>query len=217
MARRRRRTQGGGKLLRWVVLAALALGAVAFAREPDAAPEVAPRPAKPRAVRPVLPIDSPFFRSGPECEHAWRTRSRRAATAAPRIGTWNLRWFPRGTASGRDPERRTDVAWLACAIASLEVDLLAIQEVVQDVEGRAALLDLGERLDQLTGGQWRSELDDCSGSGRQHVGFLFDARRVALVGAQAIDALNPGRSGCDRSLRPDSARMHASPTAPTRT
>jgi predicted extracellular nuclease len=80
--------------------------------------------------------------------------------------------------------------------------VLAIQEIVQDPEGRAALLDLAARLDQLTGGQWRAELDDCPGSGRQHVGFLFDARRVALSGVQAIDALNPGRSACDRSLRP---------------
>jgi len=208
----------------WLALLGLAISAVAFGRSPDigqpraeprAAPQaqgrvpparVPPAPATPpRARKEPLRIGSPFFVSAPDCERelrARRVRSQRGARARPRVGSWNLRWFPRGTAHGRDPERRTDVRWMACAIASLDVDVLAIQEVVQDPEGRTALLDLGERLDALTSGGWRAQLDECPGSGRQHVGFLYDSRRVQLRDARAIDALNPGRSACDRSLRP---------------
>lgn len=203
----------------WLVLLGLAISAVAFGRSPEARqpsgqPRTAPQaPDVPRSVPPAqrtpvrthrepLRLGSPFFVSELECEQALRERSRRAVRARPRVGSWNLRWFPRGTKDGRDPERRTDLRWMACAIASLEVSVLAIQEVVQDPEGRAALLDLGDRLDTLTGGRWRSALDECAGSGRQHVGFLYDSRRVELRDARAIDALNPGRSACDRSLRP---------------
>jgi endonuclease/exonuclease/phosphatase family metal-dependent hydrolase len=193
----------------------LALSAVAFGRAPatnrPAAPNRQPEPrqgeqhdagSEARANRPVAQVGTAFFRSAAQCEAALRAHPRRAKDAAPRIGTWNLRWFPRGTASGHDPERRTDVPWLACAIASLDVDVLAVQEVVQDPEGRAALLDMSARLDQLTGGRWRAELDECPGSGRQHVGLLYDASRVELQDAGAVAALNPGRSACDRNLRP---------------
>ncbi|HMI93890.1 MAG TPA: endonuclease/exonuclease/phosphatase family protein [Polyangiales bacterium] len=227
MARRRaaRRTTPWG----WLALLGLAISAVAFGRSPEIArgptePQAAPQaqrrvpPARvpprrvpsapaapPRAGKPPLSVGSPFFLSAPDCEralHDRRVRTRREARVRPRVGSWNLRWFPRGSAHGRDLDRRTDVRWMACAIASLDVDVLALQEVLQDPEGRAALLDLGERLDALTGGRWRAQLDECAGSGRQHVGFLYDARRVQLRDARAVDALNPGRSACDRSLRP---------------
>jgi endonuclease/exonuclease/phosphatase family metal-dependent hydrolase len=155
---------------------------------------------------------SPFY-SLAACEAALRARPR-AARHAARLGTWNVRWFPTGTKDGRDPSKRTDVAWLACAIATLDVDLLAVQEFVQNPAGRAGLLDLLERLDSLTGGRWHAELDECGGSGRQHLGFLFDQTRVELSQAGPIAALNPGASACDRSLRPGFsgyARFRAGP------
>jgi endonuclease/exonuclease/phosphatase family metal-dependent hydrolase len=212
---RRRKRSSFAKQLRWFALIALAASAVAFGREPgkDAAapPPAPPKPRQgsgvdggdpPRSAKRYAQLDTPFFRSADECESALRGRPRRSPQAAPRIATWNLRWFPRGTKDGRDLERRSDVRWLACAIASLEVDVLAVQEVVQDPEGRAALLDMSERLDQLTGGRWSADLDECGGSGRQHVGLLYDASRVQLSDAGEIAALNPGRSACDHSLRP---------------
>lgn len=209
MARRRAAKRGHG--LRWLVLIGLAVSAVVFARAPESQPPGAGEaptsardaqpPRAPSRERSAEPASSPFFRSALACERALRERSRRRAGAAPRVGTWNLRWFPRGTARGSDQERRTDVRWMACAIASLEVDVLAVQEVLHDAEGRAALLDLRAGLDALTGGRWRAELDPCS-EGRQHVGLLYDERAVTLRGVQAVAALNPGRSACDRNLRP---------------
>ena len=214
MARRRAAKRGHG--LRWLVLIGLTVSAVVFARAPESEPpgaSPAPTPATTRAAEPerpraparersaAPPSSSPFFRSALVCERALRERPRRKAGGPPRVGTWNLRWFPRGTARGNDQERRTDVRWMACAIASLEVDVLAVQEVLHDAEGRAALLDLRAGLDALTGGRWHAELDPCS-EGRQHVGLLYDARAVTLRDVQAVAALNPGRGACDRSLRP---------------
>jgi endonuclease/exonuclease/phosphatase family metal-dependent hydrolase len=123
-------------------------------------------------------------------------------TRGPRIGTWNIRWFPRGSMRGDDTDRRTDRGWLACTIAALDVDVLAVQEILQGPEGRRALLDLIDDLDRLTGGRWAAELDDCPGSGRQHLGLLYDRRRVQVQRPRAIASLNPGEGACDLNLRP---------------
>jgi endonuclease/exonuclease/phosphatase family metal-dependent hydrolase len=153
-----------------------------------------------RGERPGIPPSSPFH-SRAACEAYLKRRPARTGHG-PRIGTWNVRWFPYGASRERDSERATDVAWLACAIAALDVDVLAVQEFVQDPGGRNALADLRERLDRLTHGRYRSEFDSCPASGFQHVGFLFDTRRVRMSPARELAALNPGRSACDRSLRP---------------
>jgi endonuclease/exonuclease/phosphatase family metal-dependent hydrolase len=143
---------------------------------------------------------SPFY-SLEACQ-AYLTAHPRAAQRAPRVGTWNIRWFPLGSPDGKKPERHTDLPWLACTIASLDVDVLAIQEIVQDAPGRQALLDVTSRLDTLTHGKWHADLDDCPGSGRQHVGFLYDQNRVTVSDARNLAALNPGANACDLNLRP---------------
>jgi len=143
------------------------------------------------------------FASRAACEAALRGRSRSPSTKrAPRLGTWNVRWFPFGTANGKDPAQRTDIAWLACAIALLDVDVLAVQEFLDNPEGRSAALDLTAKLDALTGGRHRLELDDCTGNGRQHVGLLWNDERVQLSDVRSIAALNPAGSMCASSLRP---------------
>jgi endonuclease/exonuclease/phosphatase family metal-dependent hydrolase len=160
------------------------------------------RSTEPTTQERVLETDrsSPFL-SATACESYLRTRPR-PAKRGPRIGSWNIRWFPHGSKDGRDPDRRTDLAWLGCAIASLDVDVLAVQEIVQDPAGRNALLDLLAQLDSRTLGQWRAELDECPGSGRQHVGLLFDSNRVEVSAIGPVAALNPGKRACDRNLRP---------------
>jgi endonuclease/exonuclease/phosphatase family metal-dependent hydrolase len=214
--RRRRRSKRRLSLLVWLA-AALFAASVALHEQPaPGQPQSQPQSASPAARTSLpprdsgapkarrepaakLPSDSPFF-SPAACEAHLRARPRKRARG-PRIGTWNVRWFPDGVAKAR-PDRGTDVDWLACAIAALDVDVLAVQEFKQDVRGRAALLDLRRRLDELTSGRWLDALDECPGSGFQHLGFLFDSSRVELHGARALAELNPGRSACDKSLRP---------------
>jgi endonuclease/exonuclease/phosphatase family metal-dependent hydrolase len=178
----------------------------------DAAPQPRGRAKTVQRRSSVTERGSPF-ESRAACETYLRSHPR-PSEHGPRIGAWNIRWFPYGTKDDHDPDRRTDLEWLACAIASLDVDVLAVEEIVQDPGGRNALLDLLARLDTLTQGRWRAELDECPGSGRQHVGLLLDTTRVDLGTSEPIAALNPGRSACDRSLRPGYGaylRFHAGP------
>jgi predicted extracellular nuclease len=165
--------------------------------------EPAPEPNTTPAAKPVrspFPPGSPW-ESRDACEAAL-AKTKRAGTPVPRIGTWNLAWFPAGTADGTDPQRQHDVPWMACIIAVLQVQVLAVQEVVHNPAGRAALLDLLAAISAHTGGHWRSVLDDCKDDGRQHVGFLYDEARVALLSSRMLAELNPLRSACDGRLRP---------------
>jgi endonuclease/exonuclease/phosphatase family metal-dependent hydrolase len=182
---------------------AAARGEAQRASTPDAADEArAPVKAKPvtRARKGALAA-GPF--ASPEHCRDWLTeRGKPTLRRAPRFGTWNVRWFPRGTADGEEPAERTDVEWLACAIASLDVDVLAVQEFLDNPEARRAALDLTAQLDAITGGRFKLELDECAGSGRQHVGFLWNSARVQVDDVRVIARLNPKRSACDASLRP---------------
>lgn len=136
-----------------------------------------------------------------------RARPKARATGPHRIASWNIRWFPDGAARGPG-EHATDLDWLACVIAALDVQVVAVQEIVQHVRGRAAWLDLLDRLDARTDGKWQEALDDCPGSGRQHVGFLWDAARVTVTKPGPIAELNPGDHACGKNLRPGYA-VHA--------
>ncbi len=153
-----------------------------------------------------IPPDSVW--SGPEaCTAALAAGKRlpRAASVA-RIGAWNVRWFPDG-GPGRHPRsgerglRPTNIGWLACTIAWLGVDVLTLEELKSNPEASGAMVELRERLDRLTGGAWRLELDRCPGAGRQSVGILFDEKRVAASGFRNVDSLNP-HGGCEENLRP---------------
>jgi endonuclease/exonuclease/phosphatase family metal-dependent hydrolase len=147
-----------------------------------------------------IAVSGPFG-SRDECLKSIEGRKQRAATAPLRLGSWNVRWFPRGGVSERE-KRPTDLEWLACAIASLEVDVLAMQEILQDEAGRAALLEVQGKLDTMTGGSWKSDFDDCEGDGRQHVGLLYDSSRVQVSDLREVPGLNPKGEACASNLRP---------------
>lgn len=200
--------------MRLVVLAVLVLGSLAgldqwllHADEPvptQAAPAPHQEPLPERKAS-QSQLKGPF--GSPEaCTAAWAARSQSASEAraarGPRIGTWNVRWFPLGSASGKNLAQHTDVDWLACAIAQLDVDVLAVQEFLDNAEARAAALDLIAKLNALTGGRYRLELDACEGGRRQHVGLLWNEARVKLESVRSIAALNPAGSMCASSLRP---------------
>jgi len=111
---------------------------------------------------------------------------------APRIGTWNVRYFPDSIEGEQtNPDEATDVEWLACAIASLDVDILVVQEFKNSDTALEKQQELLQKLDELTGGDWQLELDQCMPAEVQHPGFLFDGARVTGEAFREIPSLNP--------------------------
>jgi endonuclease/exonuclease/phosphatase family metal-dependent hydrolase len=117
-----------------------------------------------------------------------RTESRQN----PRLGTWNVRYFPDSQEQTQtDADQATDVPWLACAIASLDVDVLAVQEFKTTDTAIVKQQELVQRLNELTGGNWQLELAPCDPAEVQHPGFLYDANRVTGTQFREIPVLNP--------------------------
>jgi endonuclease/exonuclease/phosphatase family metal-dependent hydrolase len=167
-------------------------------------PKPRPPKASPEAAEALLPEGS-VWRSPSACERALAQgkRSPRSPGHA-RIGTWNVRWYPDGR-----PGRRasgaggTDIGWLACLIAWLDVDALAVQEFKAHARARDKSDELLRALDRRTGGRWRLLLDDCRNSDAgQHVGVLFDERRVQASEPLVLASLNPHGKPCKDQLRP---------------
>ena len=110
----------------------------------------------------------------------------------PRLATWNIRYFPDSQEQTQtDEAQATDVPWLACAIASLDVDVLAVQEFKTTDRAIAKANELVQRLNELTGGNWQLEIAPCEPAEVQHPGFLYDANRVTGTHFREIPALNP--------------------------
>jgi hypothetical protein len=135
----------------------------------------------------------------------------RMAPANPallRIGTWNIRWFPRGCPSNQAcPDLTTDIPWLACTIAWMNVDLLALQEILTTPDAEFSLNALRAELERLTGGSWQVDLHACGSPSTQHVGFLWKGARVALLQLTDVWELNGAATGatanaCAGNLRP---------------
>lgn len=156
-----------------------------------------------RAASSAIKVDAAF--ASPElCRSALQTtRARARVRATGRIGSYNLRWFPDGSPGHRRSARAsTDLEWLACAIASLDVDVLAIQEVKAFPRARALTRELMTRLDLLTGGRWQARIDDCPDSAELHVGFFYNSAKVQASHWQTLAELNPFNSACAKQLRP---------------
>jgi endonuclease/exonuclease/phosphatase family metal-dependent hydrolase len=154
--------------------------------------------------RPAAPTGRPAL---PGSAAAWEGAA--ACSAAPDpgrgplgVGTWNLRWFPDGGPDGPGA-RATDVDWMACAIASLGVDVLAVQEVLLHRRGRAAVARLRALLDAQTHGRWQARFDGCPRDGGvQHVGVLWNAARATLRAHRDLPSVNPTGRPCGGHLRP---------------
>jgi endonuclease/exonuclease/phosphatase family metal-dependent hydrolase len=87
-------------------------------------------------------------------------------------------------------------------VAWLEVDVLLVQEFKADVRARQNIAELERMIDGYTGGRWQTRLDDCPRTAGQHVGVLFDSKRVRAQHWQTFAALNPHGSACQDQLRP---------------
>ncbi len=125
-----------------------------------------------------------------------------AGPRPPRVGTWNIRYFPDSSEGPQsDANKATDVPWLACAITSLGVDVLAVQEFKTTPEATEKQRELIELLNTRTGGDWQVELAGCEPTEVQHPGFLYDAARVTGQHFREVPLLNP-RPECSNDASP---------------
>jgi endonuclease/exonuclease/phosphatase family metal-dependent hydrolase len=144
------------------------------------------------------------------CQQVVQSGGRMAPSHATtlRVGTWNIRWFPRGCPShDACPEQATDIPWLACTMAWMNVDLLALQEILATPDAEFSLNALRTELERLAGGSWQVDLQSCGGASHQHVGFLWKGARVALLQLTDVWELNGAATGatasaCAGNLRP---------------
>lgn len=117
-----------------------------------------------------------------------------------RFASWNLHWFPDGQPGER--EHGSDLGWLACTLAWLDADAIAVQEVKAGPSAQQALESLLELLNRATGGRYVARLDDCGARVQQHVGLLWDDARVQLRASYTAGELNPAGGACEQQLRP---------------
>jgi hypothetical protein len=137
------------------------------------------------------------------CESALQRGRPMRRPGVARIGTWNVQWFPDGSPGHGPPKSGgTDVGWLACALAWLDLDVLAVQEFKSNQRARERLGELAAKLGRLGSGQWAAELDDCDNQDGQHVGFLYDRARIGVRAWHTYATLNPSRIACQNQLRP---------------
>jgi endonuclease/exonuclease/phosphatase family metal-dependent hydrolase len=128
--------------------------------------------------------------------------------ATLRVATWNVRWFPTGTAPDQNqgPTAPTDLDWLTCAIQWMQVDVLAIQEILATPEATHALKTLTRQLSAQTGDAWRWHRQPCGRPNNHHVGLLWNDSRVSLSKFDSLWQLNAKasspRNPCASGLRP---------------
>jgi endonuclease/exonuclease/phosphatase family metal-dependent hydrolase len=124
-----------------------------------------------------------------------------------RLVTWNIRWFPQGTMYGNNQDKYTDQAWLSCALAWLDADIIAVQEILDHTTARQAMENVLDGLQGYNGGNWEIDLQQCGSGNAQHVGFIYNADRVELAGNKDMWQFNGKASGsqdspCKGNLRP---------------
>ena len=134
---------------------------------------------------PGAPADAErlVWRSAADCRTVVEAGGRlpREIADSLRVGAWNIRWFPRGCSPSEScPENATDIDWLACTIAWMDVDLLAVQEILESPTAVQAMNRMRSRLDTLTRGSWQIDLSDCGDATTQRLGFLWNAGRIRL-------------------------------------
>ncbi len=142
-----------------------------------------------------------------QCEQVV-SAGRRMAAQQPdtiRMAAWNIRWFPDGTPEN-DPTKATDLPWLACAIAWMNVDVVALEEIRITAAASNAWVSVTDGLFGLTGQNWEVDLQSCGPESSQHVGFLWNTARVGAAGNRDEWRLNGAAEGehspCGGNLRP---------------
>ncbi|MGC4065500.1 MAG: endonuclease/exonuclease/phosphatase family protein [Polyangiaceae bacterium] len=144
------------------------------------------------------------FTSASDCEHLLSMGRRAERTkGAARLASWNVRWFPDGVAEDTpSSSQRTNVEWLACAIAYLNVDAIALQEIKSEPRSSVALNSLILRLAELTREPHAYRLDSCSDESNQHLAWIVNQNRAKSSGFRHHAAINPNGEACAARLRP---------------
>lgn len=145
-----------------------------------------------------------------QCEKVVNRGSRMALPSSSRlrVTTWNLRWFPTGKPADQpeDVGEPTDLEWLTCAIRWMQIDIVALQEILATPEATRALKILTDNLTTQTGQTWRWYRQPCGRPDDHHVGLVWNETLVSLTNfdslwqfnSKAIDGSNP----CTYGLRP---------------
>jgi len=131
------------------------------------------------------------------------------APATARFVSWNLHWFPDGV-PGRNSSG-ADLGWLSCALAWLDPDVVAVQEVKQSGQAEQALQTVLVELNRRAGARYVARLDDCGRRVPQHVGLMWNEARVSASQVQTVAELNPHGSPCENQLRPGLAAQFRLP------
>ncbi len=178
----------------------------------------------PTSTLPALPAPSetsPVSRTQKGGEQAvWRSKEQCQATVKAglrmveasaetiRIATWNLRWFPVGSAQDQ-PEgsaEPTDIEWVICAIRWMHLDLLAVQESLATPAASQAWEFIIKELSTQTGDTWRWYRQPCGRQDDHHIGLLWNDSRVALSQFDSLWEFNAkaenGSRPCTYGLRP---------------
>lgn len=143
------------------------------------------------------------WRSPTDCAAALRARKTLPLAAGQvRVATWNLDGFP-GTLPGAPPKAPgRDTAWLACALAWLQAEVVALQGIGTGRPADVALRQAITALGRLTQSRWELKLDSCTGKGQQRVGLLWNTRRLKATKLVVESLLNPHRKTCHLGQRP---------------
>lgn len=121
---------------------------------------------------------------------AKRTKPRSADSV--RVATWNVTWFPDGKPGNKPDEHGgTDLRWLACSLAWLDVDLVAMQEVKLTERGKSAMAELSQELERLTKASWSWHVDACADPYRQHLALLHRGDRLRLEHVETHGEIDP--------------------------
>ena len=197
-----------------ILFAATLAGAVPTARGAD--PHVS-----------VSDEEALVWQSPEHCERVVRHGGRMALRSPDilRVGTWNIRWFPRGTSSDRRSQRAapTDLEWLTCVLVWMRPDMLVVQESLTTDEAVRAWARVLRALEQRTGDTWEWSAQPCGTPDRHHLGMLWNTSRVTIsdvrslrrLHGRAVVAQSPCRSGRHpghyahvRSTHPSGADFH---------
>lgn len=108
-----------------------------------------------------------------------------------RIGSYNIRWFNDGTmAPTPSNTKQTDIEWLACVIAFMNVDILSLQEIRTHNKAQQAMKDLLSKLKKHTKVTWKFDLQNCGHGALHHVGFIWRTDRTSIMDTQDLWRFN---------------------------